>query len=242
MTRWIVRHPLLALAGPLAIFLASAGVLLAFQATRRPTDTFAGWAESVFKRMSHATPGVEKIQGTRPYAEGPDDFGEVGSFAFTERSGRAVTNETLRGKVWIAACFFTCCTESCPQLSGSMARLQSDLAGESDVRLVSLTVDPTRDTTETLSRYATAYNADADRWLFLTGSEEEVRLFVHDRLKLGIEKNPVADATAGNRVLHSPKLTLIDRRGRINGYFDGTDPAAVARLRAVAERLAREAP
>ena len=38
-------------------------------------------------------------------------------------------------------------------------------------------------------RYADTYNADADRWLFLTGSESEVRHFVRDTLKFGIEKN-----------------------------------------------------
>jgi protein SCO1/2 len=217
MIRWIVRHPLVATTVPLAMFLASAGALLALQATRRPAFDI-------------------------PMAEGPDDFGPVGEFHFVERSGHAVTQDTLKGKVWIAACFFTCCTESCPQLSGSLARLQGELDGEPDVRLVSLTVDPSHDTTDTLTRYATAYNADADRWLFLTGSDDEVRRFVHDTLKFGIEKNTSTDATAGSRMLHSPKLTLINRRGRITGYFDGTDPAAVGRLKVAAERLSREAP
>jgi len=217
MIRWIVRHPLLATALPLAMFMVSVGALLALNASHR---------------------AVTEI----PFAEGPDDFGTVGEFAFTERSGHTVTQDTLRGKVWVAACFFTCCTESCPQLSGALARLQSELAGEPDVRFVSLTVDPTHDTADTLTRYATAYNADADRWLFLTGSDEDVRRFVRETLKLGIEKNLATDATAGSRVLHSPKLTLIDRRGRITGYFDGTDPAAVGRLKIAAERLTREAP
>jgi protein SCO1/2 len=216
MIRWIVRHPLVATTVPLAVFIASAGLLLALQSTRRAADV--------------------------PFAEGLDDFGQVGQFTFVERSGHAVTQDTLRGKVWVVGCFFTCCTESCPQLSGSLARLQAELAGEPDVRLVSLTVDPTHDTTETLTRYATAYNADADRWLFLTGSESEVQRFVHDTLKLGIEKNLAVDAPAGARMLHSPKLTLIDHRGHIVGYFDGTDPAAVGRLKIAAERLAREVP
>jgi protein SCO1/2 len=216
MTRWIVRHPVTASFVPLAVFLATAGLLLALQSSGRPVDV--------------------------SYAEGPDDFGEVGPFAFTERSGHAVTQDTLRGKVWIVGCFFTCCTESCPKLSASLARLQAELANEPDVRLVSLSVDPTTDTPETLGRYATAYNADADRWLFLTGTEGGVRGFVRDRLKLAAEKNTAPDATPGSRVLHDPRLTLVDKRGHINGYFDGTDPAAVGRLKAAAERLARETP
>jgi protein SCO1 len=217
MTRWIVRHPLLAQAVPLAAFLAAAGLLLAIQSGRR----------------------VESSQDPGLSLEGPDDFGAVGPFAFVERSGKAVTQDTLRGKVWIAACFFTCCTDSCPKLSAALARLQAELAGEPDVRLVSLTVDPAHDTTETLTRYAEAYNADADRWLFLTGSEGEVRKFVRERLHLGAEPNAGPDATPGNRVLHDPRLTLIDRGGHIRGYFVGTDPEAVGRLKVAAVKLAR---
>jgi cytochrome oxidase Cu insertion factor (SCO1/SenC/PrrC family) len=219
MIRWVVRHPLLASLTPLAAFLACAGLLMAVQAARQPLTAAAGGGS----------------------AEGPDDFGPVGNFAFTERAGRTVTQDSLRGKVWIAACFFTCCTESCPQLSAALARLQHELAGEPDVRLVSLTVDPAHDTPAALTKYAEAYNADADRWLFLTGSPVQVTAFVRDRLHLGVEAN-AADTAPGRRVLHSPKLTLIDRRGIIRGYFDGTDPAAVGRLRDAAVRLTREAP
>ena len=124
-----------------------------------------------------------------------------------------------------------------------MARLQSELAGEPDVRLVSLTVDPTHDTTETLTRYATAYNADADRWLFLTGSEDEVQRVRPRTAEAGRrEEHRPPTRPTGSRMLHSPKLTLIDKHGHITGYFDGTDPAAVGRLKLAAERLAREAP
>ena len=54
------------------------------------------------------------------------------------------------------------CTDSCPKLSGALARLQHELADEPDVRLVSLTVDPARDTPATLSRYAAAFNYQRD--------------------------------------------------------------------------------
>jgi cytochrome oxidase Cu insertion factor (SCO1/SenC/PrrC family) len=220
MVRWIVRHPLLASSAPLAVFALTTGLLLAAHSARRAS------------LLADAPPSAEVLDEPLP----------VGDFAFTERSGQTVTQDSLRGRVWIAACFFTCCTDSCPKLSGSLARLQHELAGEPDVRLVSLTVDPARDTPATLSRYAEVYRADADRWLFLTGSAEQVHAFVQGRLKLGVAENTGPGATPGTRVLHSPKLTLIDRRGRIRGYYDGTDPEAVARLRDAAGRLAGEAP
>jgi len=211
MTTWIVRHPILATYLPLALFVLSGGMLVAWQSQR-----------------------------TKLNQVGLDDFGPVGSFAFVDKDGRAVHDRDLQGKVWIAACFFTCCTESCPQLSGALARLQSELADQPDIRLVSLTVDPANDTPQKLEQYAASYQAIAERWIFLTGNDDDVRAFVQDRLHLGVMPNKGPDATPGNRVLHSNKLTLIDRRGIIRGYFDGTDPAEVGKLKQAAERLARE--
>ena len=63
--------------------------------------------------------------------------------------------------------------------------------------------------------------------------------------RLGYQREVLLDrplAPDGSRVLHSPRLTLINKSGHIGGYFDGTDPAAVGRLKTAAERLAREAP
>lgn len=214
MSNWIGRHPVISTALPLGLFVFSAGLLIAVQ------------------RARHSSPIAMGSQ--------PQDYGPVGAFAFTDKDGRAVSDRDLTGKVWIAACFFTCCTESCPQLSGALARLQSELVHMPDLRLVSVTVDPTNDTPQKLDQYATSYQAIADRWLFLTGSEELVRAFVQGQLHLGAVANDAPDAHAGNRVLHSNKLTLIDRRGVIRGYFDGTDPAQVAELKQAAERLAQE--
>lgn len=174
-------------------------------------------------------------------ADDLDDFGPVGDFAFAEKSGRPVTPDDLRGKVWVVACFFTCCTESCPALSGSMARLQNDLANQPDVRLVSLTVDPATDTPAKLTDYAANYGALPERWLFLTGSQADVNAFVAGRLHLGVEANP--SAPAGSRVLHSNKLTVIDKKGQIRGYFDGTGPETerdLGKLKEAVARLARE--
>src|SRR5262245_41375684 len=77
----------------------------------------------------------------------PDDvFGRVEDFSLTERSGKTVRRADLEGKVWVAAFVFTRCAGPCSQVSGSMARLQLQFAGEPDALLVSFTVDPEHDT------------------------------------------------------------------------------------------------
>src|SRR5262245_7947558 len=103
----------------------------------------------------------------------PDDFGPVDDFSLTERGGRTVTNADLAGKVWVASFVFTRCTGGCPQVTGTVARLQDAFRDEPGVRLVTFTVDPERDDPDELKKYADLYGADPERWLFLTGQEEQ---------------------------------------------------------------------
>src|SRR5438270_4449000 len=110
----------------------------------------------------------------------PDDFGPVGEFALTDRNGEVVRDADLRGKVWIASFVFTRCTGPCPQVTASVARLQDELKNQPDVRFVTFTVDPEHDQPEVLARYATNFKADADRWLFLTGSQEKIYALLHE--------------------------------------------------------------
>jgi cytochrome oxidase Cu insertion factor (SCO1/SenC/PrrC family) len=52
-----------------------------------------------------------------------------------------------------------------------MAKLQEQWINESDLELVSFSIDPERDTLRVLSQYAGRFKADAKRWLFLTGGK-----------------------------------------------------------------------
>src|SRR5438093_11633725 len=70
-----------------------------------------------------------------------DDYGAVADFSLTERAGQVIQRAHLAGKVWVAAFIFTRCAGPCAQVSGSMADLQRSLLGNSDVVLVSFTVD-----------------------------------------------------------------------------------------------------
>ena len=70
------------------------------------------------------------------------------AFQMTERSGKPVALDDLKGKVWVASFVFTRCSGPCPQVSATMARLQKELnlKETADLRLVTFTVDPDRDT------------------------------------------------------------------------------------------------
>jgi cytochrome oxidase Cu insertion factor (SCO1/SenC/PrrC family) len=150
-----------------------------------------------------------------------DDFGPVADFSFTERSGRTVTRADLAGKVWVVSFVFTRCTGPCPQVTGTVARIQDALRDEPDVRLVTFTVDPRHDTPDELKEYARHFGADPERWLFLTGPEEELYRLSEKSFFLAAQRNTGKDVTPGTAVTHSPRLAVVDRRGHFRAYFDG---------------------
>jgi protein SCO1/2 len=175
-----------------------------------------------------------KRQGTwedRPL-EGLQAFGAVPEFSLIERDGRRITLADLKGKVWIANFIYTNCPDTCPIQSAQIREIQDDFKNEKDLRFVSITVDPTRDTPEVLSEYAKRFSADPTRWLFLTGEKEAIYKLAEGGFRLGAveiphDKRPESGATH----THSPRFVLIDREARIRGYYVSTEPDAMDRLR-----------
>lgn len=163
-------------------------------------------------------------------------YGTVPDFTLTERNGATISLAQLRGKIWIADFIYTNCTDTCPLQSGMMARLQDEYNSKPDVQLVSITVDPERDTPQTLEIYAARYNADSQRWLFLTGQRDRVMRLVQNGFHLSVAALPNADPQIGI-IPHSPRFVLIDREARIRGYYDVRELEAFVRLKNDVETL-----
>ena len=153
----------------------------------------------------------------------PQPGNELGDYPCVERSGRAVRTSELRGKFVVLNFIFTNCAGPCPRMTEAMSKLQEAVKGADDVRLVSFSVDPERDTPEVLSKFAAKYGADAERWLFLRAELPEIREIAYDRLGLvGSREQPI---------IHSPKFALLDREGRVRGYYSPmTDGGFIPKL------------
>jgi protein SCO1 len=156
---------------------------------------------------------------------------QLPDFRLLERSGKTLGLADLKGKVWIGDFIFTRCPGPCPRMSSRMASLQRDMRGEDGLRLVSISVDPEFDTQEVLARYAAQYQAEAGRWFFLTGDQKEI----HHLAKSGFLVGGVDDVT-----LHTTRFVLIDRQGRVRGYYSSSDEKDLRKLRNDARALLRE--
>lgn len=140
---------------------------------------------------------------------------------------------TMRGRAWIADFVYTRCAGPCPMLTANMAGLQKRLP--KSIGLLSFTVDPDHDSPEALNEYARTFKADPQRWFFLTGEKAELVKLVRDGFLLPVVEN--AAALPGERFAHSTKFVLIDADGRVRGWYDGDDAAALDKLAADARRL-----
>lgn len=158
-------------------------------------------------------------------------LGKVTDFQLTERNGQSITLTDLRGKVWVADFIFTSCAGPCPIMSRRMADVQQKWSRENGLRLVSISVDPERDTPAVLKEYANQYGANPNRWLFLTGDMKVISDLAVNGFKLG----SVEDA-----IYHSTKFALVDRLGRIRGYYDGTSNDEVNQLSSDIRRVLAE--
>ena len=139
----------------------------------------------------------------------------------------------LRGRVWIADFVYTSCAGPCPMLTANMAGLQKRLP--KSVGLLSFTVDPDHDSPEVLAVYARKFGADPQRWFFVDGDKPALTKLFRDGFQIAVAESAVAEP--GQNVAHTTKFVLLDGEGRVRGYYDGDDPAALDKLAADAKRL-----
>jgi protein SCO1/2 len=163
-------------------------------------------------------------------------YGVVPDFSLTERSGENITLAQLRGKIWIADFIYTSCTDTCPLQTGMMARLQEEYALKPNFQLVSVTVDPERDTPQVLALYAARHNADARRWFFLTGQRDRIIRLIQEGFHLSVAALPNGAESTGV-IAHSPRFVLVDQDGQIRGYYDSRELEAFVRLKNDVETL-----
>lgn len=155
----------------------------------------------------------------------------VPAFALTNTQGETTTNESLKGKVWVAMFFFTSCAGPCPIMSTGMAEVAKQIEGDAPVRFVSITVDPETDTLERLRDYGVRYGADFNRWYFLTGKVDAIAKLALEGFKLGSVDEPI---------MHSDRFVLVDGAGNIRGYFPGTEAEGITQLVAAIHTLLKE--
>jgi len=170
----------------------------------------------------------------------PRVLGQLPPFALIDQNGDQFGTVQLHGKIWIASFIFTRCPAACPMLLSRKTQLRNDLRKHpawDDIRLISFSVDPEYDTPEILQIYAQQNQADQEHWRFLTGTRDQIWQLSKEGFKLPVGENP---SETGAPVLHSSKLVLVDRTGRIRGYYDGLSEQGVDKVKLALNQIQHE--
>jgi protein SCO1 len=158
--------------------------------------------------VAPADPGQRKIIAEMVQGAKKEE-GWLKEFEFTERSGKLVKSEDLRGEPYIACFFFSTCPGTCTRQSNRMQLLQNKFKGK-PIKFVSISVDPEIDTPEVLAEYAEKFQADPTRWLFFTGDMDYI-------IKVGTEKFFLGEVKKRG---HPDRFCLVNAQGDLVGKYE----------------------
>jgi protein SCO1 len=155
------------------------------------------------------------------------DAHRIPDFSFLNQEGKIITNKDLKGSVYVADFFFSRCQGICKDMSSQLVRVQEEFKDNEEVKIVSFTVDPAYDTVAILKDYAKAYRAIPGKWNFLTGVKDSLYKLAGPQ---GFFLNAKEIENVKDDFIHDNHFVLVDKEGRIRGYYDGTDKKEVDRL------------
>ena len=149
----------------------------------------------------------------------------------TDAHSRSFTEKDLEGKVWIVDFIYTNCPAECPRMTSKMHQLEKRTGGEPDLRFLSISVDPDRDTPEVLKRFAAHYGAPSERWRFLTGDNSSVHLLAYQTFHVG---------DVIGKIEHSTKFAVLDKRRTVRGYYSSFNEDDMAQMLTDVDVLGKE--
>jgi protein SCO1/2 len=148
-------------------------------------------------------------------------YGHVPPFTMTDSNGKTFDSKELEGKAWVVDFIYTQCPGPCPRMTSQMHKIQQQVSGQADVRLISISVDPDHDSPPVLNAFAHRFGGPTSQWFFLTGPGATIHQLAHDVFKVG-DLIGVMD--------HSTRFMLVDRRGNIRGYYSTFDTDGIPAL------------
>jgi protein SCO1 len=139
----------------------------------------------------------------------------VAQFSLVTHRDRPFTAADLRGRATALTFIFTRCPvpEFCPATVKRFNDVRRQMAGDSSVRLVTVTLDPAFDTPAVLAAYARAVGADSGNWEFVTGSSEAIADFAA-AFSIHVERN-------GAFLDHTLATAVVGPDGRIVQIWRG---------------------
>jgi protein SCO1/2 len=167
--------------------------------------------------------GTERISSFR----GEKYTRKIPNITVTDQNGKTVRfyDDVIKDRCYCVVFFYTNCTGSCPGTTTKMKAVRERLRNDfgSDMRFVSVSLEPKVDRPEELREYMGRYRIHNDgmlpNWVFLTGMEQDVDDL---RRAFGLyDRDPVIDS---DKTQHAAVMIFgNDRTNRICSLPSGSD-------------------
>ena len=150
----------------------------------------------------------------------------VGKFSLRNQNGEIISSKDYEGKIYVADFFFTTCPTICITMTDNMIKIQNEILDQPNVMLLSHSVTPEIDSVPQLKKYAVKKGVLDHKWNLVTGDKKEI---YHLARKSYLAVKEDGDGGPFD-MIHTENFILIDPKGRIRGFYDGTDEEDIERL------------
>ena len=160
----------------------------------------------------------------------------VADFSLVNQNGKIVTQKDYQDKIYVADFFFTTCLDICPIMTRHMKQVQEKLKHDNEVMLLSHSVTPEIDSVGQLKKYALEKGVDDRKWNLVTGDKKQIYRLAR-KSYMAVKDLPKGEEYG---MIHTENFLLVDKKRRIRGTYDGTDPDEIKRLLKEIEILKKE--
>ena len=143
----------------------------------------------------------------------------VRPFAFKNQDGKVVTENDVKGKVYVAGYFFTTCKSICPTMNNYLRTVYEEFKNEKDFLILSHTCDPETDSVQQLKHYADSMGVNTQKWIFLTGRKDS--LYNMARVSYTIDDPANNLKSIEDQFMHTQFWALVDKNGDVRKIYDG---------------------
>ena len=165
--------------------------------------------------------------GPKNYSNKKDTaYHTVPPFFFTNQYNNKVTENEVKGKIYVTDFFFTTCKSICPIMCNELVRVYKKFKNRNDFLILSHTVDPETDSVKQLLDYAKMHEVNDDKWWFVTGEKKHL----YEIARKGYLLNAEEGNGGAEDFIHTQNFALIDKERHIRGFYDGTDSIEINRM------------
>lgn len=144
---------------------------------------------------------------------------KIADFSFANQNNKTITQKDYEDVIYVADFFFTTCPTICPIMTDNMVWLQDKIKDMPNVKLLSFSVTPDIDTPDVLRKYADKKGVIDSKWNMLTGDKKAIYYLARQSF-LAVKTETTGELYD---MVHTENFILVDKKGRIRGFYDGTN-------------------